>query len=550
MLHLPFRFRRGRRDANIALVHPVRKGADMVRCRYAMVCLAAAVALKISARGRAAETSQPQGEATVEAMSADEVIARRDKLMAEAERRIRKGLLELAADFPQLAEAANRQAETRDRRADEGIAVTLFHPHLGKGRDSDRFVPEEERCTLVVVVRPAPPKPTAMAMFPLYPHLDLVGQVQACAGDDELRAALEKLVSKALHPLEKLNRRAAAETPSGEPYSTGGEPPISITPLHVAATRGEYDKVRQLLDSGARINALDIVGRTPLHKAALEGHLKIAQLLVERGATVDARDFSGWSPAAAAAYNGHVAMVEFLIDAGAPTTDRNAFDKAAMGGHVEVVKMMLSKGFPLAGPKGAMPLQPAAYGGHADMLKFFLARGADVNIADGSGRTALHYAAQCDHADAAALLIANGADVNAVSENGETPLDTARRFRSKEVETVLLEHGAKGAAVVARRETPLHVAAGGGHLAATKTLVTAGADVNAPDEQGRTPLHRAAAGGHLQTVRFLIESGADAAITDDTGRTPAEHAREGGHEQTAAVIEEAAQKGAGPGDLR
>ena len=508
--------------------------------------LAASVAIYAAETG-ASTSEAPQDIATedaqrvpVEEMSLEDIIAKRDRLLAEADGKIRSGLVELAEKFPQLKKAKSWDGQIHRPARDGQISLWLFHTHLGKAADSAQFVPEKDRYSLLAVVRPPHSQPIQMMMGPLYPDLGLVGQVNAWATDPELAAALKKLVSEALAPLGALNIKAEGRTPFREQLLR--RPPqidTGATPLHEAATDGEHDKAQRLIKGGADIHALDTKGRTPLHKAAREGHLLVAKLLVDSGAKVDARDFSDWSPLAMAAYNGHSAMAGFLIDAGAPTTDRNALDKAAMGGHLALVQLLLEKGFPLAGPNGAMPLQPAAISGHVEMLQFFLARGADVNIADSGGRTALHCAAQGDHAAAAALLIESGADINATDSRGRTPLDSAQRLGSAAVDKLLREHGAKSGALVVRRETPLHVAAGGGHLEATRTLVSAGVDVNARDPQGRTPLHRAAAGGHMGTVIFLVEAGADATARDDTGRTPAECAREAGHFGSAAAIEEA-----------
>jgi ankyrin repeat protein len=56
---------------------------------------------------------------------------------------------------------------------------------------------------------------------------------------------------------------------------------------------GNYQKVKELLDSGADVNARDVFDGTPLIMAALHGHIDIAKLLLDKGADIEARDNQG-----------------------------------------------------------------------------------------------------------------------------------------------------------------------------------------------------------------------------------------------------------------
>lgn len=68
-------------------------------------------------------------------------------------------------------------------------------------------VPEENRYSVLVIVRPPPQLPGQLMMWPIYPGLRLVGQIVTGAGVPELAAALKRLVKDALEPLQKLETR-------------------------------------------------------------------------------------------------------------------------------------------------------------------------------------------------------------------------------------------------------------------------------------------------------------------------------------------------------
>jgi hypothetical protein len=68
-------------------------------------------------------------------------------------------------------------------------------------------LPDEDRYSVLVIVRPPPQLPEQLMMWPIYPSLRLVGQIGTSAGAPELAAALNKVVKDALEPLQKLETR-------------------------------------------------------------------------------------------------------------------------------------------------------------------------------------------------------------------------------------------------------------------------------------------------------------------------------------------------------
>lgn len=85
-----------------------------------------------------------------------------------------------------------------------------------------------------------------------------------------------------------------------------------LTPLHVAASSGDEDVVKELLNQGENCNAKDVHEITPLHFAAYKGHLKIAQLLIDSGADVTALEENGMTPQDIAVCRGNQEIVDLL----------------------------------------------------------------------------------------------------------------------------------------------------------------------------------------------------------------------------------------------
>jgi ankyrin repeat protein len=114
--------------------------------------------------------------------------------------------------------------------------------------------------------------------------------------------------------------------------------------LRRAASSGDLAKVKELLDTGADINAANSYGGTALSFAADRGHTEVVKLLLERGADVNAKDrFYGARPLDWAAGDGHAEIVRALLAKDAQG-EAEALTAAAGAGHSAVVKVILERG--------------------------------------------------------------------------------------------------------------------------------------------------------------------------------------------------------------
>lgn len=104
------------------------------------------------------------------------------------------------------------------------------------------------------------------------------------------------------------------------------EEEIGLTPLHSDAYEGKTEKVKELLDKGADVNATDKLGWTPLHDATIQGHADIVRLLLAAGADPNAQDPEDmYTPLHDAARMDFPEIVTLLLAAGA---DKNLLDVA------------------------------------------------------------------------------------------------------------------------------------------------------------------------------------------------------------------------------
>jgi ankyrin repeat protein len=151
----------------------------------------------------------------------------------------------------------------------------------------------------------------------------------------------------------------------------------------------------------------------------------------------------------------------------------------------------------------------AVESGNSALVRELIASGADVNVPQIDGTTALHWAAYHDDADIAELLLRSGADVNAANRYDVRPLSLACTNGSAPLVKHLLKGGADPNSSLPGGETPLMTAARTGNLDVVKALLVAGAEIHARDRRSQTAIMFAAAEGNAEVVQYLIANRAD-----------------------------------------
>jgi len=102
--------------------------------------------------------------------------------------------------------------------------------------------------------------------------------------------------------------------------SASGNAALSVTMnarWERALTSGDAEAVRQLLQSGADINARDRYGQTVLMRAAHRGHEALVETLIEHGADLNVTAKYHLGALMLAVVAGHAGIVRRLVRAGA-----------------------------------------------------------------------------------------------------------------------------------------------------------------------------------------------------------------------------------------
>ena len=270
-----------------------------------------------------------------------------------------------------------------------------------------------------------------------------------------------------------------------------------------------------------------------LLEAATDGNPKYISALLEAGVHDDVTDEQGQCALLLAARHGNSKCIDALSDAGvnvASEQGRSAVLLAAKHGYWDCVQALCDAGARIGFHNYAVHsvLHCALYVAHEvdwpRLMDWLRRSGADINMKDEYGRTALHIAAVLGHMECvSALLRAGRIDVDANDEQGRSAVLLAAEHGHWDCVRALCDAGATIAFHSYSTQTVLHRAL---HVADESKrsrlmdwLVRHGAHINARDEYGRTALHIAAVLGRPECVSALVQAGVDVNATDAQGRS-------------------------------
>ncbi len=163
----------------------------------------------------------------------------------------------------------------------------------------------------------------------------------------------------------------------------------------------ELERAKQAARRSLLKDYLQFDTLSDLHYAAGWGSVALSRHILERDGNIDVRDSNGRTPLFLAAGFNRPEVLDFLLQQGAGLESENQM--------------------------GSRPIHMAAgFNNNARVLSTLLAAGADVNKANNLGSTPLHWAAGSEALPQSRLLIDSGAQINVRDKQGRTALDVAQ----------------------------------------------------------------------------------------------------------------------------
>jgi serine/threonine-protein phosphatase 6 regulatory ankyrin repeat subunit B len=174
--------------------------------------------------------------------------------------------------------------------------------------------------------------------------------------------------------------------------------------------------------------------------------------------------------------------------------------------------------------------------GHTETVKLLLNSGAQVNIQNKDGTSALMLASCKRHITTVQFLLDHGAAVNLQDALGHSVLMQASYDGHSQVCQLLLNHGAEVDMLTEQNDSVLMLASAMGHTETVKLLLSSGAQVNTQNKDGWSALMLASCKRHITTVQFLLDHGAAVNLQDALGHSVLMQASYDGHSQVCQLL--------------
>uniref|UniRef100_A0A1I8HQN6 ANK_REP_REGION domain-containing protein n=1 Tax=Macrostomum lignano TaxID=282301 RepID=A0A1I8HQN6_9PLAT len=285
------------------------------------------------------------------------------------------------------------------------------------------------------------------------------------------------------------------------------------SPLRCAVQNGFYDAVKYMLDEGCDVNNNEECVKI----AILTGHLDILKLLREKGAPLYEKDEQGVTPIQLALAQGTLDMLKYLLDQGCSLEAHEKMGNLPIMAVSmrqtelpEVLKFLSEKGLKIdeQDPNtGETALLAISQKGPIQAIEFLIDQGCNLSVKNQRDVTPALRAAHNKQEDILMLLGERGAELDIPNRNGETAILCAARNKSLSMQRRVSFDDPDNKGM-----TPLIIAVKCGAIDAIKLLTTRPnlCTIDYKDRAGRTALQHAVATGKLEIIKYLKEKNANA----------------------------------------
>lgn len=222
---------------------------------------------------------------------------------------------------------------------------------------------------------------------------------------------------------------------------------LKNTPLMLACSNNHPQVVLFLIQMGAELEAVDEFCMSAMDSACSGGCLEAVQALVTEDNINSCENADESTPLMLASEENHVEIARFLLSQGAERDFINsegmtALHAACFAGALETVQLLVTPdNINLMPEFGETPLMYACKQNHPEIMVYLLSHGAQAEIANADGQTALHNACFSGCLEAVKALVTKD-NINQANKSGMTPLKIACANHHLEVASYLIEQGA------------------------------------------------------------------------------------------------------------
>ena len=310
-------------------------------------------------------------------------------------------------------------------------------------------------------------------------------------------------------------------------YNIEEERLLLIGMLNISAHNGSLRCLQKVLNAGVHPDLVrHSTEPTALMQACANGFLDCVNVLLQAGADVNIHIYSGMSILMYTAARGWHECVKALLQAAANVNFANSNGITALECAIvaDAFRETIATEHEMKDRDSSLLVDQLWSNNSSDGLcvKVLIEGGADVNIQNKYGDTALMLAAQNNTVACINHILNAGTYVNLLNYHGQPVITMASKNGHLECVKKLIEAGAdvnRGPLIKWPGETccktALMFAAKGGHTDCLKALLEGGADVNTLENNCKTALIYAAKGNHKDCIEILLQWGAAVNVWDD-----------------------------------